>query len=285
MATEPNVIELPPRIAEELQRRAERDRALCCYAPAKSGDLAAAVAACESAGAVTGCFRAAEVYGFESHGGDADFRCPRARLANLHYQAAERLRKGDVGRRAVEILLAAEPGRVGKDDATLLPVIPLARTDALALVQAFIAKKPAHVTLTTGGAIDFGGDETSLVLAGPPGVGKSIAAVYAVAREGGRLLPARRLQDLDLDLAGYATTGGVLVIDDLGCEYAGQSGWAVARATELLEWRHANAGRLIITTNLRRPDFAARYGARVDDRLREGAKWINAVGESLRGRA
>ena len=78
----------------------------------------------------------------------------------------------------------------------------------------------------------------------------------------------------------------VMVIDDLGVEYMDKNGHFSHRLDELIDDRYSNYKKTIITTNLNKKDFQARYGNRVTDRIREGFKhggdYLEFSGRSLR---
>jgi DNA replication protein DnaC len=132
-----------------------------------------------------------------------------------------------------------------------------------------------------------------LVLAGPPGVGKTWSSVAALnaARSAGRCFryfgdvvaalfdsgPAwRELRDL-LQRVQF------LVIDDLGVE-EDRTGRVMTFLDGLFYHREAWSLPTIITTNLLPDDFAARLGRRIVDRIQGGwGELYRVPGESLRG--
>jgi hypothetical protein len=137
-------------------------------------------------------------------------------------------------------------------------------------------------------------DDWCLVLSGPKGVGKSLAAGLWLRESGAaygidslpRWWPATEVACVD----GYSDKAraicempGPLVLDDLGCEYADAKGFFHQRLDRLIDWRYRECLPLLITTNLSPEDFAKRYGERVRDRLREGGQWFGVGGQSLRG--
>jgi len=73
----------------------------------------------------------------------------------------------------------------------------------------------------------------------------------------------------------------VLVLDDLGAEYLND--WDKDHVDYIIGERYNRKKALIITTNLREKDIAAKYGERIYDRLRAMCgEPILLVGESLR---
>jgi DNA replication protein DnaC len=114
-----------------------------------------------------------------------------------------------------------------------------------------------------------------LVLSGPVGIGKTVAAVrlarylYRLGKEG-MFVPARELDmDKNKDM-------GYLVIDDLGTERFPQD------VEFVLEHRHAHMRPTVITTNLTLEAVRRTYGERLVDRFREWAIFYELKGTSLR---
>jgi DNA replication protein DnaC len=113
-----------------------------------------------------------------------------------------------------------------------------------------------------------------LVLHGAPGAGKSFAAAHwlslwaarvKASESGARLwLPACDLADLERPALAAVRTVAALVIDDLGAEYASDSGWLLSRLYSLLSARYDAMAPTVITTNLAPADFPTRYA---DQRL------------------
>lgn len=128
-----------------------------------------------------------------------------------------------------------------------------------------------------------------LVLSGPTGVGKSYAAAAVLGLAGGHFAfwpqSCGRLLRPDLRDAELARlkTHHLLVIDDLGMEYAKEGGFLEALTDEVIWHREGNYGPTIITTNLTPDDMRSRWSSRIVDRLRSSWATVFAVtGESLR---
>lgn len=126
------------------------------------------------------------------------------------------------------------------------------------------------------------------VLAGPPGVGKTVTAaawaVHSPARP--RFLRASALaaaSRYSQDARAKWMETRSLVLDDLGDEYTDKAGSFLVDLDELVDTYYSDLRTLVITTNLGREEFASRYGVRIADRLRESGRWITMTGPSRRG--
>jgi DNA replication protein DnaC len=135
-------------------------------------------------------------------------------------------------------------------------------------------------------------DRTFALLTGDTGVGKTVAAVCGMAL---RLMDARReelpcllvravegarlgLYDAeDKKLARQMHVAGLLVLDDLGAEFMSEGGVWRSVLDEVIDARYGDMMPTIITTNLDTPQFRARYGERIADRIRH-AGVIEACG-------
>lgn len=126
-----------------------------------------------------------------------------------------------------------------------------------------------------------------LILSSLAGRGKSIAAAYAIFRQAGRFVTAADLGRMGFDekerLQGLYQAR-LLVLDDLGREYAGGKGWLQSAIEDLLTTRYDGKRRTIVTTNLSAQTFKERYGERVADRIRGRGRFVVLGGPSLRGR-
>jgi hypothetical protein len=143
-----------------------------------------------------------------------------------------------------------------------------------------------------------------LVLVGPTGVGKTVAAAFVVrdfarkwdwngqptgpAMPPAIWLPARRLtslsafDDADAELFRHALKTRLLVLDDVGDE---ATDFAKARLTDLLMQRLDDARRTVITSNLTAERFKARYGEALTDRINTRTLHPRLDGKSLRKKA
>ncbi len=125
-----------------------------------------------------------------------------------------------------------------------------------------------------------------LVLSGPVGSGKTVAAVWLALR-----LPRLPIFVRASELAVASRYGGErnewfdamsLIVDDLGAEHVTEKGAFIADIDQLADTFYADRRHLVITTNATAKIFAERYGQRVADRLRESGTWIPVVGDSRR---
>lgn len=130
-----------------------------------------------------------------------------------------------------------------------------------------------------------------VVLSGSTGTGKTVAAaVWALERA--RVVPTfmraaafAASSRFDADARASWCDAGALVLDDLGAEYADAKGNFQSALDELVDTYYADWRPLVVTTNLTLDQFRGRYGARIEDRLRECATWRSIPGESMRKRA
>lgn len=138
-----------------------------------------------------------------------------------------------------------------------------------------------------------------LVLAGPKGVGKTVAAVLVADTADPPLVYGetwsprqhpifRHVSELiglfrDTAARQRMSDAKVLVLDDLGVEYQDKNGIFLALLDALLNARYGAAGLTVITTNLSAGEFEQHVGARIYDRLRGRGDWWDCPGESLRG--
>lgn len=134
----------------------------------------------------------------------------------------------------------------------------------------------------------LGGERPALVLVGGTGCGKSVAAAWVLAQLGGVWLPA------ELACRNFAANFGegyaqqtiarncpMLMLDDVGTESDGARMLQVL--TELLDSRKSRRHRTIITTNLTKARFEARYrNERLGSRMAESVSWSTSAGKDLR---
>lgn len=125
-----------------------------------------------------------------------------------------------------------------------------------------------------------------LVLAGERGLGKTVAAAWAIANEVGMYVTAgeaRRLRGSynaqDADELRRLQHTRLLVLDDLGAER--QDEGSEELLFELVNARQKGCYTLI-TTNLDEPTLRARYGDRAVDRVAHQGGIVALTGENLR---
>ena len=116
-----------------------------------------------------------------------------------------------------------------------------------------------------------------VVLSGPVGCGKTVAAAWLAARK----MPivefvttSDYVQASRYDGARHRWKhADALVLDEMGIEYLDEKGAALADLTELVNEFYSRRRLLLMTTNLDGAAFKARYGARIEDRIREVGGW------------
>lgn len=140
--------------------------------------------------------------------------------------------------------------------------------------------------------LDAGDVPATLVLSGGTGCGKTVAAAWGLVRCGGRWRTAQALCRLfaaqfgeQLEEQEGVVDCRLLVIDDLGTEHDAQRMGEVL--LEVIDQRqNASRTRTIISTNLSRKDFAARYSSeRIASRFAHPAgrvAWVSDQGADLR---
>lgn len=129
--------------------------------------------------------------------------------------------------------------------------------------------------------------ESILVLSGPAGCGKTVAATWwawnrapwASFIRSTTFAASSRYNNEKRD-AWFAA--GALILDDLGTEYADSKGNYQVDLDELVDVFYGDRRPLIITTNCTLADFKGRYGSRITDRVRECGSWFSISSESLR---
>ena len=113
-----------------------------------------------------------------------------------------------------------------------------------------------------------------LVLGGPTGRGKTVAATWLAATlDACRWLSAKdvRVGDAWSQTQPKTAKAAVLIVDDLGHE---TSEWAHKELSALLESRFDKGRRSIITTNLPPATFAKTYGDRLASRLEKPGRGL-----------
>lgn len=132
-----------------------------------------------------------------------------------------------------------------------------------------------------------GDSEGIVVLSGPPGCGKTVAAAWqALERTRStafvRASEFARTSRYKADLREQWFAARCLCLDDLGAEYVDEKGSLLVDLDELIDVFYADRRRLTITTNCTAKAFGERYGARITDRLAECAVWIRVRDASMR---
>ncbi len=129
--------------------------------------------------------------------------------------------------------------------------------------------------------------ECVIVLSGPAGCGKTVAAAkWALTKSWApaflRATTFAASSRYDHERRSAWLEASALVLDDLGAEYADAKGNFLVDLDELVDTFYGDKRPLLITTNCTSDEFKARYGGRVIDRIRECGSWFSVNGESLR---
>ncbi len=145
------------------------------------------------------------------------------------------------------------------------------------------AMKPTEATRAVDEWIVSG--RSMLLLTGGVGVGKSVAGAYTIRRTPGKWVGASDISRLaSLECAPMllgARRARLLVVDDLGAEYADKSNWARTAMRNLLCERHDAGLRSVVTTNLSATAWKSYADDRLIDRLATGTVKVIG-GESMR---
>ncbi len=131
----------------------------------------------------------------------------------------------------------------------------------------------------------------AIVLSGGVGIGKTVAAVYALTRHrvSWQVVRAQRIgahyerwqSDREDNVVPLRVDVSLLLVDDLGKE--GSDRRAHDALDEVADARQSRSTRTIYTTNLSGKEFAAReYSHRFRSRLAQSAIWESVVGPDLR---
>ncbi len=128
-----------------------------------------------------------------------------------------------------------------------------------------------------------------LVLSGATGTRKSGSSAWGVCNHPGRFISASALSQAALGQEGDSAekmrlirNAPLLVLDDIGREYADEKGWFMNVFNALIDERYGAMRKTIITTNLDASAFKARYQERIADRIRELGEWAQVKGASVR---
>lgn len=141
-------------------------------------------------------------------------------------------------------------------------------------------------------------DPRCITLAGPPGVGKTVALIAgfrdwacwmlepepdSAAWYSMPALARGLLSEEAKAIVNGCIKADLLAIDDVGLAYTKAGGWVEAAFEEILVEREAREAMTLLTTNLPLTTFEAHVGDRVADRLRgPWGEWHSLPGQSLR---
>lgn len=182
---------------------------------------------------------------------------------------AERMRDGGV----IDVLTPELIGRVALD--------ALEQTEALDMVRRWVAyqRGPSETRALHG-------EKPVFALVGNMGRGKTVAAAWLIANEGGRYISSERLSRLqaarfgdEQGLCRRTLSTGVLAIDEIGFEE--NHGHATAALFDAVNERQGRRLTLLLG-NLSKADLAARLGRRTVDRMRTCGNVFELAGDSMR---
>lgn len=161
--------------------------------------------------------------------------------------------------------------------------------EAIVAVKAYIAHIKAHAAVGKG-----------IILAGPPGRGKSTLAAAvlesAMLRGGACLyMPVARWQrllhrsfdaqdDAEMEVLDRIDTDYFVLFDDLGKEHASASGFIENRIESTLRDRYDREQPSIITTNVPMGDWEKTYGEPMYSFAHEAFVWVIVKGNDWRRR-
>ena len=243
-----------------LRRRAEaalREREAL---PCRCLDDESGAEKCREIGAFTECRYAREAED-----------CPRERLVAADLLFERNLLRGGVPPLERDWLIATR-----QDRSRLRKTLCLRSVAALVTRRAFEYVGPegeAHVR----------GTEVLLVLAGPTGVGKTIAAGYALGKLGGRYTRGYTLgsERLTRDERATLAAAPCIVVDQLG-RTQDRDSYTAQTVEELVDLRTGERRLTIFVGNFIRRDFEATFGEVVVSRLCGSGTWVEAKGADMR---
>lgn len=168
--------------------------------------------------------------------------------------------------------------------------IPLTESDESALVR---EKLRADIGKSFPAVRDWCDDQNAakiLVLCGPPGRGKTLAAAWAALRVSpASYYSARKWEQLRMASFGDEAQAyesalarqGLLIIDDLGREESAER--MTSAILDVADHRRGTGKRAILIANMTRKALQERYvDARLWSRLEESAQFVADAGEDLR---
>lgn len=133
------------------------------------------------------------------------------------------------------------------------------------------------------GTAHIRGSESIVVLTGPTGVGKTIAACYALGKLGGRYTRGYTIGSERLtreDRTAFASVS-CLVVDQLG-RTQDRNSYAAQTIEELVDLRHGERLLTVFVGNFFRVDFEAAFGEVVLSRLAGSGAWVELKGADMR---
>lgn len=185
-------------------------------------------------------------------------------------EAAAELERQALARKRRESLIRSVGDRVTDDVRTsIVEGRPLGDTDAWRAVQAWLTSS-----------------QPAIILAGPTGSGKTVAAIRALADWRGSTQFVRALRigahferwssDREDKIMPLDVGVGLLVVDDLGQEPLDDRR-SLPALEEIVDARQSARTRTIFTTNLTAEQYGARYSDRMRSRLFQAAGTLTTI--------
>lgn len=202
--------------------------------------------------------------------------CPRRVAGALHLAAADRLAAAGAPPDATQLVL----GHLRYQQR-----VPLQPHDSYQVMRAFLERNAATVA-TKAGVVQLRGTERVLCLHGYTGLGKTVAACYALARLGGVYLTAYDLGGVGQDPAvpnrQQLRQAPVVVVDQVG------RAWSQGYVQQVMEWLidaryDSRTGLTILCGNFLAPaDFERDADEIIASRMAKAGKYVLCVGDDLR---
>lgn len=226
---------------------------------------------------------------------EADFSSIKATFASLQAAKAWDAAHPELALERREILvelerIEAEEQRAEADRRHIERVLRCIADSGLGQKTAEAAEAPKDTLALTTVRNWFGATAGWLVLSGGNGVGKTVAAAWALRESAklGRTIAFRRAHDLvslskfDAGASEIAALKRVnlLVVDDFGAEHFTAYGQGLLGG--LFDARHESYVRTIVTTNLSIKELRAVAGERIADRWRQDGAVVSVQGQSMR---
>lgn len=286
-----SVEELAARALAKAEALRQERMALPCYAamypggvepddPADRADDGVGRRACEAVSAHESC---RWLYMLREN---AERICPRGRL----------LERADLSRARLSL------ARVPKEDFDVVFGIVQGRRKSLELDTVRVARELLRrrsvvvalengAEMMTGGRprrneVSLRGDEVLVVFGGNKGRGKSIAAQLMIAQLGGLYTLeddyGKPTKNGGVDMAEVLKAPGLVVVDQVGGGYKGESMFLRSQVEKLVDQRRAHGGKTLLVGNVTYQTMLQRYGDKVVDKDRR-ERWESTLMDRVHG--